>query len=694
MDVMQLGGRRHRRMWQVGTFLCGLITAASAVWVVNALHHGGLESGDKASVAGLAFGAVGLWVAVAALRQKPWDQPDLAAAADTLARHVMRLEEESLHQLRGADFPAIDIAFTMHPQYRPANVRDAYGPLNQGQLSKVATFFRAARPQRLVITGGAGAGKTVLAGELVLALLEERQDNEPVPVRLSLAGWDTTRPLDEWMADQLVRDRALDLHPAVATALVKHHLVLPVLDGLDEMDAETTPAEQSRARAALRVLNTRPQGRGPAPAVVTCRHDRYADLATHGHEFRDAAWVSLKPVSHAAALDYLKRRDSDGRWQPVRTELTAGLAPVLAQALTTPWRLTLAVTAYAEEGDPRALSAFGTVAEIDNHLLGRFVPAASRLHPPSSRRHDADRAHRWLHALATYLAAPPPAAGPVGADLVLHRLWPIAGPRKARCVHAALAILIVTTAVGLLTCLSLLSQAAPPPVFLAATGAGICLSGLRQWTKKWPRPRRPVDARRLWTIHTSLQATKSVLVVLLPVALSVGFTLVAEHPAADLSKPHRPDWYWPALLAAAGLAAALSVLAAAAAFTRWLAELADATPDRATTPRKTLTGDLTAGVVTSLAFSLTAGIAAGWAMGPWFGLGLALAALAGVVVVADAWMRYIVLILCTRGLLPWRLAGFMDWAYSAGLLRISGTAYQFRHRELQDWLAANPDPVP
>ncbi|NBE94510.1 MULTISPECIES: hypothetical protein [unclassified Nonomuraea] len=30
------------------------------------------------------------------------------------------------------------------------------------------------------------------------------------------------------------------------------------------------------------------------------------------------------------------------------------------------------------------------------------------------------------------------------------------------------------------------------------------------------------------------------------------------------------------------------------------------------------------------------------------------------------------------------------WWFGAGLLRISGTAYQFRHRELQDYLAAHP----
>ncbi|MFM9442537.1 hypothetical protein [Streptomyces acidiscabies] len=103
---------------------------------------------------------------------------------------------------------------------------------------------------------------------------------------------------------------------------------------------------------------------------------------------------------------------------------------------------------------------------------------------------------------------------------------------------------------------------------------------------------------------------------------------------------------------------------------------------------------LAAGLLTSLAFSLTAGIAAGVVMGAWLGLGLAVAALAAVVVVvvADAWMRYVVLLVCTRGFLPWQLATFMDWAYRAGLLRISGAAYQFRHRALQDWLAAHPAP--
>jgi hypothetical protein len=36
--------------------------------------------------------------------------------------------------------------------------------------------------------------------------------------------------------------------------------------------------------------------------------------------------------------------------------------------------------------------------------------------------------------------------------------------------------------------------------------------------------------------------------------------------------------------------------------------------------------------------------------------------------------------------LPWRTQHFLEWAYLAGFLRISGVSYQFRHDELRKWL--------
>jgi hypothetical protein len=51
-------------------------------------------------------------------------------------------------------------------------------------------------------------------------------------------------------------------------------------------------------------------------------------------------------------------------------------------------------------------------------------------------------------------------------------------------------------------------------------------------------------------------------------------------------------------------------------------------------------------------------------------------------------------LICARGKIPLRLACFLNWACAVGLMRYSGPAYQFRHRELQLWLATHPDPIP
>ncbi|MEN3538520.1 hypothetical protein AAH991_25645 [Microbispora sp. ZYX-F-249] len=55
--------------------------------------------------------------------------------------------------------------------------------------------------------------------------------------------------------------------------------------------------------------------------------------------------------------------------------------------------------------------------------------------------------------------------------------------------------------------------------------------------------------------------------------------------------------------------------------------------------------------------------------------------------------RYLMLLIVTRGRLPWRLGRFLRWCHAdAGLLRTAGIACQFRHRELQDHLAATSLP--
>ncbi|MER6105104.1 hypothetical protein ABT115_22980 [Streptomyces sp. NPDC001832] len=84
-----------------------------------------------------------------------------------------------------------------------------------------------------------------------------------------------------------------------------------------------------------------------------------------------------------------------------------------------------------------------------------------------------------------------------------------------------------------------------------------------------------------------------------------------------------------------------------------------------------LTDGLAAGPVIACAVGLVVGIASGC---------------------ARAARRYGVFLLLSRGKLPFRLGVFLDWAVTAGLLRYSGPGYQFRHRELQQWLSQHPRP--
>jgi hypothetical protein len=126
-----------------------------------------------------------------------------------------------------------------------------------------------------------------------------------------------------------------------------------------------------------------------------------------------------------------------------------------------------------------------------------------------------------------------------------------------------------------------------------------------------------------------------------------------------------------------------------------------------------VTGGLSSGIMGQIVAGLGALLGFGFAIGPIGGLAVALALglnsnthiaalpffvvaiMVGLIFVANApWSRYLfaVLFLARRGDLPRRPAAFLDWAYQAGLMRLSGIAVQFRHREFQTWLVTHGQP--
>ena len=382
---------------------------------------------------------------------RPADPDDAVAL---LARRVAREEDRTRKGLLGG-YSVAPVSF----ESRAGTAGEA------GDLHSIGRYFDGVRSRRLLVVGESGAGKTVFAIELVLRLVEPfvTGDRPPggramVPVRLNAARWTAGGPFEAWLAEQLTQDFGLAARDAAR--LVRDRRVLPVVDGLDELDPDPSTGPPHRAIGLLTELNRYSDlsGRRPGAVVVTCRADRYAELSEARAGLDDAARVHLQDLTTAQIAAYLHARWPDGHpCGAHRDGILAALsgpsgAPVHA-ALATPWRLLLLATAVESGADPPELLRTGTdadppeaAARIARRLLGAYVPAATELTPRAAHGapYDPGQVRSWLVCLAAHLhwqaarAAetdrPPP--GLTAIDIVPHLLWPIGGRRRVRALHA------------------------------------------------------------------------------------------------------------------------------------------------------------------------------------------------------------------------------------------------------------------
>lgn len=198
------------------------------------------------------------------------------------ARQVKKAETVARRQLLGDHDAAVDLAFTLHPAPgRPAAPPPLpAGTAQGGRLNKVADCYRALSPRRLAITGPPGSGKTVLTVGLILGLLENPAEGEAVPVRISAAFLDTEAIGPDTVDKRLITRlrQACRLKESTARTLVERRLVIPVIDGLDEMDPEEQLGCDRRAGRVIGALNAYQDGRTKATAVVACRIVHYRKL--------------------------------------------------------------------------------------------------------------------------------------------------------------------------------------------------------------------------------------------------------------------------------------------------------------------------------------------------------------------------------------------------------------------------------
>jgi hypothetical protein len=615
-----------------------------------------------ATVAAVPLAALGVLLVVLDKLSKP-DTVSEGRARDIegqLAAVVLAQAQDTRSRLIGAGAPG-DTAANVRFVKRAGRFREVGGAAT-GDLASILEYYLSLSPGRLVVLGGPGAGKTVLVTELLIRLLEARRhdQDQPVPVLISASAYDTTRTWGDWLSRHLAQ--RFGITHITAELLVRDRRILPVVDGIDEMDPE---GERRGAQQLTTALNASMHGLERASVVITCRNGGYHALTQNLDRVTHIELIPLTGHEIAAFLedqfyDVTERR----RWDQVLELLHGYPDGILSAELATPWRLTLALTATRAGADPAALippapylagpAAQRYTAEVDGLLLGGYVSVAVGMHHEAGRYRPED-VQCWLKILA-YGLATQAGQGASVTDIALDRWWQAAAPVATERFYFAMGF--VPTAAG----------------FIGLVLAGNHTAGRFSYLLIIPALVVPYALRRFRPDHHQSALRRG----------ATGLTQYRPFPRLT-SDLHRAT----ALLDNGWTARSTHMI------TRRGVRLRNWTP-RAVRPRDAIRTNGAYGLVIMSAIALTVVIAVGLAYGlaaaVTFGIagGIASGLIAAFPLGVGTWVNYhvAVAVVACRGQGPWRLGAFLDWACEAGLLRVSGLAYQFRHQQLQDWLTA------
>ncbi len=627
----------------------------------------------------------------------------------------------------------------------PDRARWASGPADlAGEGGDITRVLRQVPTGRLVLLGEPGAGKTILAVWLVLDLLARRAPGGPVPVLLPLASWIPTR---EHLWDWLERRLCLE-HPELresapqgrgvnwARTLWEAGLILPILDGLDEIIGT------ARSSAIVGLNDALRPGVG---VVLTARSTPYRacvnpwNAEQGGMLLSGAAAIELHPLESDVVVRYLRASAggsaAQARWVRVLDELADPAHP-LAHALNTPLMATMARAMYSPRAgepsaglpDPSDLldPSLDSPKAIRYHLFNGFLPSAYRPHPNPALRSPwtLDDVQRWLGFLAVHLEHN------LGGTTDL--AWWQLRSSTPRAVTGFAAGTVVAVASGVL----IGAFRGPMAGFAFGLACGLVF-GIP--TALATAPDRPIQGMR-WSF------TKRGLLAGIAIALAVGALFgILGGPLAGLmsglvggigfwfvtgSEPRpldRAKETGPCTVLGRDRNAFQGIVLAAVLVDGtigWLAS--NLTTGTAFWPVggsfhivKGLAIALLCAVAIGLACGLWAGVAGGAASGllagcvggvlPWpqggVGGGLVGGLAVGLPIALSqtAWGGFAVARLwsAVRGRLPWRLISFLAEAHRRGVLRQAGAVYQFRHAELQRYLAEratadtrSPDAIP
>ena len=237
----------------------------------------------------------------------------------------------------------------------------------------------------LLILGEPGAGKTTLLLELARDLLDraEQEQTHPIPVVFNLSSWRRKRqPLVDWLIEEL--ETKYQVPRKVGSDWVKTNQILPLLDGLDEVDAG------SRA-ACMQAINEYHQKQSLIPLVVCCRVNDYKEQA---NQLALSHAVTIQPLTTEQIDDYFARIGN--RIASLRVAFRND--PVLQELATTPLMLTILIVVYQDVSLEEIKGDVST--EIRQQQIFALYTQRMLRRRSATSRYEPQQTVHWLSNLA------------------------------------------------------------------------------------------------------------------------------------------------------------------------------------------------------------------------------------------------------------------------------------------------------